>query len=82
MTPQGKFLYEFIVGKHKNGFLIDCVAIDDISDAIKYSADQRDVDIDYLTVVQPTEDIKPDSNLKFIALCNLNVVVKYTQRNR
>jgi len=24
MTPQGKFLYEFILVKHKNGFLIDC----------------------------------------------------------
>ncbi len=24
LTPQGKFLYEFIVVKHKTGFLIDC----------------------------------------------------------
>ena len=24
LTPQGKFLYEFIVIKHKSGFLIDC----------------------------------------------------------
>ena len=24
LTPQGKFLYEFIVVKHKSGFLIDC----------------------------------------------------------
>ena len=24
LTPQGKFLYEFIIIKHKNGFLIDC----------------------------------------------------------
>jgi len=24
LTPQGKFLYEFIIAKHKNGFLIDC----------------------------------------------------------
>ena len=24
LTPQGKFLYEFIVVKHKNGFFIDC----------------------------------------------------------
>ena len=24
LTPQGKFLYEFIIVKHKNGFLIDC----------------------------------------------------------
>ena len=24
LTPQGKFLYEFIIIKHKSGFLIDC----------------------------------------------------------
>ena len=24
LTPQGKFLYEFIIAKHKTGFLIDC----------------------------------------------------------
>ena len=24
LTPQGKFLYEFIVVKHKTGFFIDC----------------------------------------------------------
>ncbi len=24
LTPQGKFLYEFIIVKHKNGFFIDC----------------------------------------------------------
>ncbi len=24
LTPQGKFLYEFIIVKHKSGFLIDC----------------------------------------------------------
>ena len=24
LTPQGKFLYEFIVVKHKSGFFIDC----------------------------------------------------------
>ena len=24
LTPQGKFLYEFIVIKHKSGFFIDC----------------------------------------------------------
>ena len=24
LTPQGKFLYEFIVVKHKSGYLIDC----------------------------------------------------------
>ena len=24
LTPQGKFLYEFIIIKHKTGFLIDC----------------------------------------------------------
>ena len=24
LTPQGKFLYEFIIVKHKNGFLLDC----------------------------------------------------------
>ena len=24
LTPQGKFLYEFIIVKHKTGFLIDC----------------------------------------------------------
>ena len=24
LTPQGKFLYEFIVVKHKLGFFIDC----------------------------------------------------------
>ena len=24
LTPQGKFLYEFIIAKHKNGFFIDC----------------------------------------------------------
>ena len=24
LTPQGKFLYEFIVIKHKSGYLIDC----------------------------------------------------------
>ena len=24
LTPQGKFLYEFIVVKHKKGFFIDC----------------------------------------------------------
>ena len=24
LTPQGKFLYEFIIIKHKNGYLIDC----------------------------------------------------------
>ena len=24
LTPQGKFLYEFIVAKHKSGFFIDC----------------------------------------------------------
>jgi len=24
LTPQGKFLYEFIIVKHKNGFIIDC----------------------------------------------------------
>ena len=24
LTPQGKFLYEFMIVKHKNGFLIDC----------------------------------------------------------
>ena len=24
LTPQGKFVYEFIIVKHKNGFLFDC----------------------------------------------------------
>ena len=24
LTPQGKFLYEFIVVKHKSGYFIDC----------------------------------------------------------
>ena len=24
MSPQGKFLYEFIIIKHKSGYLIDC----------------------------------------------------------
>ena len=24
LSPQGKFLYEFIIVKHKSGFLIDC----------------------------------------------------------
>ncbi len=24
LTPQGKFLYEFIIAKHKSGYLIDC----------------------------------------------------------
>ncbi len=24
LTPQGKFLYEFILLKHKTGYLIDC----------------------------------------------------------
>ena len=24
LSPQGKFLYEFIVIKHKSGYLIDC----------------------------------------------------------
>ncbi len=24
LTPQGKFLYDFIVVKHKNGFFLDC----------------------------------------------------------
>ena len=24
LTPQGKFLYEFIIVKHKSGYLIDC----------------------------------------------------------
>ena len=24
LTPQGKFLYEFILVKHKSGFFIDC----------------------------------------------------------
>ena len=24
LTPQGKFLFEFIVVKHKSGFFIDC----------------------------------------------------------
>ena len=24
LTPQGKFLFEFIVAKHKSGFFIDC----------------------------------------------------------
>ena len=25
LTPQGKFLFEFILVKHKTGFLLDCV---------------------------------------------------------
>ena len=70
------------VFKHKNGFLGRSVAIDDISDAIKFTDNVRDSSIDYLTINQPIEDIKPDSSLKFISLRNLNVVVKYTQRNR
>ena len=24
LTPQGKFLYEFIIVKHKSGYFIDC----------------------------------------------------------
>ena len=24
LTPQGKFLYEFIIVKHKTGYLLDC----------------------------------------------------------
>ena len=24
LTPQGKYLYDFIVVKHKNGFFLDC----------------------------------------------------------
>ena len=24
LTPQGKFLYEFIIVKHKSGYLVDC----------------------------------------------------------
>ena len=24
LTPQGKFLYEFIIVKHKSGYLLDC----------------------------------------------------------
>ena len=24
LTPQGKFLYEFIIVKHKSGYIIDC----------------------------------------------------------
>ena len=25
LTPQGKFLYEFIIVKHKSGYLLDCL---------------------------------------------------------
>ena len=24
LTPQGKYLYDFIIVKHKNGFFLDC----------------------------------------------------------
>ena len=24
LTPQGKFLYEFIIVKHKSGYILDC----------------------------------------------------------
>ena len=27
LTPQGKFLYEFIIVKHKNGYFFDCEKI-------------------------------------------------------
>jgi hypothetical protein len=68
--------------EHNSNTLGRSLARDDISDAIKFVDLERDSSIDYLTLNQPIEDIKPDSDLKFITLRNLNVLVRYTERNR
>lgn len=68
--------------EHKGNTLGRQLALDDLSDACKFVGTERDSQIDYITIMQPTENITLDSVLKFVTLRNLNILVKYTERSR
>ena len=62
LTPQGKFLYEFILSKHKTGYLIDCEKsqsedffnqlklIDNNQHSFEFSSNQKKINLLNITV--------------------------------
>lgn len=65
----------------KPGTLGKRLAISDITEAIKF--DEKDVRrkyIDYVNVLSPMKDVIPNSVLEYVALRNLRITIKYSER--
>lgn len=68
--------------RHSPGTLGKRLAIDDISNAIRMFGDTRVKGIDYVRVIEPMEDIIPQSKLEYVSMRSLNLVVKYSERDQ
>ena len=67
----------------RRGSLGRKVALNDIMDAVRFEAGdttKRRQGVDYATVINPTQDITPNSRLEYVGLRSLRVAVKYTER--
>lgn len=67
--------------KPRMGLLGRMLALDDISEAARYSGTNKLGYVDYVRVLSPTQDIYTNSNLEYIGVRSLRVSVVYSQRS-
>ena len=67
--------------KPRIGLLGRMLALDDISEAARYSGSNKLNYVDYVRVLSPTQDIYTNSNLEYIGVRSLRVSVVYSQRS-
>lgn len=67
--------------KPRIGLLGRMLALDDISEAARYSGSNKLSYVDYVRVLSPTQDIYTNSNLEYIGMRSLRVSVVYSKRS-
>ena len=67
--------------KPRIGILGRMLALDDISEAARYSGSAKLSYVDYVRVLSPTQDIYTNSNLEYIGMRSLRVSVVYSKRS-
>lgn len=66
--------------KHRLGVLGRKFMLSDLEDAIKITEGERRESIDYIKIVNPTENVIPKDSVSYVALRNLNIFVRQTER--
>lgn len=66
--------------KHKLGVLGRKFMLSDLEDALKISDGERRASIDYIKILNPTENVIPKDSVSYVALRNLNIFVRQTER--
>lgn len=66
----------------KRGVLGRRLALNDILDALRFESDKRTrrAGLDYCNVLSPTQDIVPNSKLEYVAIRNLVINIKQSER--